>query len=448
MNYKKSHYNVTVKTEEGARLFNARTGAIVEISSMDPLFPDFEESWKHETFNIDDHEWFQPLKDGQFIIPEELNEIPDYIESFNTRQRTTDRTSLIVLPTEECNFRCVYCYENFLKPQMSEETQDALKKYLTKTMEQVRGFSIEWFGGEPLLGMDVIRNISTDAVRVAEEHNIPYTAAITTNGYLLTPEVFEEAVSDWKIFRYQITIDGPREFHDHRRPLEEGGSTFDQIISNLRYVAKADHPEVLYIVRMNVDSDNLKTVPEFARLIKDIVGDDKRARFYVRPTWGKSKFELLTDFESRSLRKQIVDICAEVGLYLYDSDLVLNPALGMCYAADPHSLVIGPDGSVYKCTSAFDLPENLVGRLAVDGTMQLDHERFDLWVESSIEKYPQCRRCAVLPICNSAHCPKREVTRAKLKDGRSPHPVCPSYKDEVKLFVESALQEESIKEFS
>ncbi len=444
MNYKKSRYNVTVKTDDGARLFNARTGAIVELSDTDPLFPQFEETWGRATFQLSDHEWLPALKDANFIIPEELNEIPDYIASFNARQRATDQMSLIVLPTEQCNFRCVYCYENFLKPEMNAETQEALKKYITKTMERVHGFAIEWFGGEPLLGIDVIRNVSTHTVAAAREHNVPYAASITTNGYLLTPEVFEEAVNEWKILRYQITIDGPRDFHNQRRHLESGASTYDQVISNLEYIAKSDHPELLYSVRMNVDRENLRTVPEFARIVKDVVGDDRRARFYVRPTWGESKFELLTNFEQRSLRKQIVDVCAEVGLYLYDSDLILNPGLGMCYAADPRSLVIGPDGNVYKCTSAFELPENLVGRLDNDGTIKIDQEKFSLWVESSIEKYPQCRRCAVLPICNSGHCPKTQVT--KPREMRS-QPVCPPYKDEIKLLVGSAFQEEPVKEF-
>ncbi len=440
MNYKKSRYNVNVRTETGVRLFNARTGAIVELSCTDPLFPKFEESWRRETFQLSDHEWFPPLEDGKFIVPEGTQEIPEYIASFNARQATKDRMSLIVLPTEQCNFRCVYCYETFQKPSMSEENQAALKKYISKTMEQVRGFMIEWFGGEPLLGIDVIRDISTHAVAAARQHNASYDSSITTNGYLLTPEVFEEAISEWKISRYQITIDGPRDFHNGRRVLESGGHTYDRIISNLQYMAKSDHPELMYIVRMNVDRDNLRTVPEFAGIVKDIVGDDRRARFYVRPTWGESKFDLLTNFETRSLRKQIIEVCNELGLYLYDSDLFLNPALGMCYAADPRSLVIGPDGSVYKCTSAFDLPENLVGRLTSEGTIKLNQEHFSLWVESGIEKYPQCRRCAVLPICNSAHCPKIEVTRSKLGN-RDNHPVCPPYKDQIKMFVGGALQE-------
>lgn len=441
MNYKKSRYNVTVKTQDGARLFNARTGAIVELNNMDPLFPDFEEVWRHEIFQLSDHEWFQALKEASFIIPEETNEIPDYIASFNARQNTSDRVSLIVMPTEQCNFRCVYCYEGFEKPSMNDGTQDALKTYITNTMQRVRNFSIEWFGGEPLMALDVVRNISNHAVRVAREQGVAFNAAITTNSYLLTPEVFDEAVVDWRILRYQITIDGPREFHDKRRMLQSGGGTFDQIIRNIRYMAESDYPDLLYVIRMNVDKDNLSTVPEFARIIKDVVGDDKRARFYVRPTWGKSKFDLLTNFESRSLRKQIIEVCAEVGLYLYDSDLFLNPALGMCYAADPHSLVIGPDGSIYKCTSAFDLPENLVGQLTNEGTIQLNVENFSMWVESGIDKYPQCRRCAVLPICNSAHCPKNEVLRMKANESAT-RPVCPPYKEDIKMFIGGAVQEE------
>ncbi len=437
MDYKKSRYNVTVKTEHGARVFNSRTGAVVEFSESDPLFSRFQETWTQQKFHLADHEWLQALKERGFIVPEDFNEIPSYISSFNARMASKEQVRLIVLPTEECNFRCVYCYESFLKPQMRAETQEALKRYISATMERVKGFEIEWFGGEPLAGIDAMRNISTHAVKVANEHGVSFSANVTTNGYLLTPEVFEEAVNHWGISHYQITIDGPREFHDQRRVLNGGGETYDQIVSNIAHIAKSDYPDLMYIIRMNVDRDNLKTVAEFARTVKDLVGDDPRARFFVRPVWGKSKFELLTNFEQRSLRRQIVDICNEVGLRLFDVDLVLNPQLGMCYAADPRSLVIGTDGSIYKCTSAFELPENLVGRLTPDGTIQIDRDKFSLWVESSIEKYPQCRHCAVLPICNSAYCPKEHVTRERGTDER---PECPPFKDEMKMLVQVAHQ--------
>lgn len=443
MNFKKSRYNVIARKEEGVRLFNSRTGAIIELEKTDPLFPAFADTWKQQTFELGDHVWFSTLKEMGFIIPEDINEVSNYLASFDAQQKRTDYMGLIIMPTEQCNFRCVYCYESFLKPQMKPDMQEALKKYVTTTMNRVKAFSIEWFGGEPLLGKDVIRNISTHAVALAKERGVDFASNITTNGYLLDPDTFDEAVTKWNINRYQITVDGPREFHNKRRVLESGGPTFDKVISHLEYMAKSDYEDLIYVIRMNVDGENLKTVPEFARIVKDIVGDDKRARFFARPVWGKSECDLLTNFEARSLRKQMVEICAETGLKLFDSDLFLTPGGGMCYAADARSMIIGPDGAIYKCTSAFDLPENLVGQLTPEGAVQLNIENFNLWIKPGTEKYSQCRQCAILPVCNSGHCPKIDIDRNKRHEDTS-RPVCPSYKEDMKTYVANATIEEEL----
>ncbi len=441
MKYRKSRYNVTARREDGVRLFNSRTGAILEFDKSDPLFPTFAETWREQTFDLNDHVWLAALRDTGFVVPEDLNEISDYIAQFDKRQKSSDYASLIIMPTEQCNFRCVYCYESFLKPQMNPKMQEALKKYISTTVDRVNTFAIEWFGGEPLLGKDVLRNISTHTVALSKERDVSFSAAITTNGYLLDPDTFDEAVTEWNLKLFQITIDGPKDLHDKRRVLESGGPTFDKIMSHLEYIAKSDYPDVKYVVRMNVDSENLKTVPEFARTLKDIVGDDKRARFFARPVWGKSSCDLLTNFEARSLNKQVVEICQETGLRLFDGEMFLTPGTGMCYAADTHSLVVGPDGALYKCTSAFELPENLVGQLTEDGAVQLDMRKFNMWVKPGTEKYSQCRQCAILPVCNSGHCPKIDIEREKRKEDMS-RPVCPTYKENMKTLVAAAPLEE------
>ena len=51
---------------------------------------------------------------------------------------------------------------------------------------------VEWFGGEPLLCMDVIENLSKHFIDICRKAHKGYTAAITTNGYLLDLETFRK----------------------------------------------------------------------------------------------------------------------------------------------------------------------------------------------------------------------------------------------------------------
>jgi uncharacterized protein len=63
---------------------------------------------------------------------------------------SSDSLGLIILPTEACNFRCVYCYETFEHGKMNPILVQALKKFITSRISDLSSLSISWFGGEPL----------------------------------------------------------------------------------------------------------------------------------------------------------------------------------------------------------------------------------------------------------------------------------------------------------
>jgi uncharacterized protein len=67
---------------------------------------------------------------------------------------------LIFLVTEQCNFRCTYCYENFEKGKMSDDVIEGVIKYVEKRGPQLKNLNVHWFGGEPLLALDVIEKLS------------------------------------------------------------------------------------------------------------------------------------------------------------------------------------------------------------------------------------------------------------------------------------------------
>lgn len=62
---------------------------------------------------------------------------------------------LILMPNEDCNFRCVYCYEDFVKSEMKETVQKGILKYLEKTYSLIIG---------PLIGSTLIISIGFTGV--------------------------------------------------------------------------------------------------------------------------------------------------------------------------------------------------------------------------------------------------------------------------------------------
>lgn len=84
---------------------------------------------------------------------------------------------------------------------------------------------------------------------------------------------------------------------------------------------------------------------------------------------------------------------------------MMLPGGSVCYAAKPHSLAVGADGKLYKCTCALDEEVNRIGRLLPDGSVAIDYDKLALWVGSGDDKDPVCRSCFYRPSCQGNHCP-------------------------------------------
>ena len=71
-----------------------------------------------------------------------------------TEVLAADVLHLILLPTEACNFRCTYCYEDFRLGRMSEDVVRGVEALLSRRAEGLARLEISWFGGEPLAAGD------------------------------------------------------------------------------------------------------------------------------------------------------------------------------------------------------------------------------------------------------------------------------------------------------
>ena len=179
-----------------------------------------------------------------YLTPEELSFLFNFkqlaqdspiLKKFNNRQLNNNFTSLTICPTINCNFDCPYCFENHYPGKMSEKTQNDIIELTKKLLlySKNKSLHITWYGGEPLLAIDVIESLSKKFLSLVEENKIKYSASIITNGFLLDQEK-ADILSNYKVTNYQITLDGLEETHNKTRRLANGGPTFDVIINNLR----------------------------------------------------------------------------------------------------------------------------------------------------------------------------------------------------------------------
>jgi uncharacterized protein len=423
--YKASRFNAfTTTDEEGILLCNSYTGALA----------DFSKAEKEEVMGYLKNQLgpeSSPVKDALlengFLVPGHADE-KKRAEFLHQSLHRTDMLHLILMPTEACNFRCTYCYESFVRGRMDDGTVSGVKALVSERIKTLNSLHISWFGGEPLMELELMEELTSLFQEEAKKHNVSYSADISTNGYFLSKEVFQKLLA-MDVRQFMVTIDGVERVHDKRRFLIGGGKTYQNIMENLKS-AKESSENFDLSIRVNFDEDNLKETVELTQLLKEYFAEDPRFGILFRPVgrWGGKHDEdipICSHITANEKMWQLTENAIEEKLFM--SSMVggiMNPAGSVCYAAKPSSFVIGANGQLYKCTTALDQDVNHVGTLHEDGTMDLDYDKLISWVTSGEETDPVCQNCFYRPACQGNHCPwYRALT------GDRP---CPSEKTNIK----------------
>ncbi len=210
---------------------------------------------------------------------------------------------LYILVTEECNFRCLYCYQEHRSIILSQDVQKGIIRFVKKNIRRYTGVHISWFGGEPLLCMDIIRKLSEELIKICKEQRRSYKADITTNGYLLTVPIIKELIK-YKVLYYQVTIDGLKDTHDRRKKLKNGSGTYDIIIRNLLNIKQDIHTRTISIlIRSNFLESDLTKLSDCIETYYKYFGDDNRFLFAPGGAgdWGVFKIKITCAFVNRSI---------------------------------------------------------------------------------------------------------------------------------------------------
>lgn len=349
------------------------------------------------------------LADRGYFVREGVNEFRQFQMLFGEQHYRRDALELIVMSSEDCNLRCRYCYEDFARGTMIPEVREGIKNLVRKRIKKLNRLHIAWFGGEPLYGWEAVEDLAPFFVEIADEYDVPFGANMTTNGYLLTPDVVDKLFA-WRILRFQITLDGLPDHHNQSRPARDGSPTFERIFENLKSLARRDE-EFSVLLRANFDQTNHDGLPEFVQMLADELENDPRFQLALKAVgqWGGDNDDNLEVCGAEDIARVQADMTAlarSKGIETGSLRDVAKPGSQVCYAARPYNFLIGATGKVMKCTIVLDKDDyNVVGRITQEGELELDGDRLALWTEPAYEQDSQCRKCVVLPSCQGIHCP-------------------------------------------
>ena len=320
---------------------------------------------------------------------------------------------LIIIPTEQCNFRCTYCYERSNQTAMKHQIGEAIKALISRRVPDLDTLYVGWFGGEPLLARSSIGDISQYIRGLTRSYpRLIYRAGMATNGYLLTPSMFSELV-ELGISDYQITLDGPQQIHDKHRPTANGKGTFSRIWKNL--VAIRDSAaQVRMLLRIHFDPSRIS---HLGALIEDVRREflpDRRFTIHfqaIRRLGGKDddKIEVFSAVEEQRRIRML-----QRELHKDRNRKGTRERPYVCYASRPNSLVIYPNGDIGKCTVALYDPSNRIGSINREGTVNIDSELLNPWLRGFMGKPDlsilQC------PLKNFPKAPGRGASRIRDAD--------------------------------
>lgn len=291
---------------------------------------------------------------------------------------TKSHLGLAVSLTEQCNFRCTYCYETFELRAMSEELFEGLRKFVQKRIPELRTFSLSWFGGEPLLERKRMASFTAYCRELCRMHSVRMAdASVPTNAWGLTRTVLEELVSAG-VRTYMVSLDGEGDIHDQTRQLISGKGTFNRIYENLLSLRESES-EFKIILRLHLHKENIQSQFSLADRLHEDFGSD--LRFSLHPiTIGNFGGESVKTMNLLSSDSHAIE-SALVRRFRPESNdgTEIRPEINVCYASKPNHLFVRPSGQLAKCTSALDREDNDIGRLRPDGTLQLDERKALEW---------------------------------------------------------------------
>ena len=305
--------------------------------------------------------------------------------------------SLMVGLNLDCNFSCVYCYERDMKGNlyMSDATTGRLVDFIRGNFPENKTFlRVDFYGGEPLLSLGLIKSLSNELKSFAESRGAAYSFTLVTNGSLFKRDVARE-LAGLSLESVKITLDGPAEIHNRYRPFRSGAGSFDTIIRNIKdscdlvkigiggnfdvtsydkFVLLLDYlenegltPEKIPMIKF----DPVMKYPEGSTASYEYIG----GCVSINEPW-------LADVSSR-LREEIL----KRG---YNTPK-LTPITCMIEKRD--AFVVNYDGMIYKCPGFIGKKGFEVGDLETGVRDYSSTYRLDIW------KNEECAGCEYLPLC-------------------------------------------------
>ena len=409
---KLSRYNIIFDNDnKNIWMFNTLSGSMI---SLKPEIYNLLKGNNVNEIKTKHNDIFINLKKNGIILDSDLDEINLLKYMYWKTKFLQNKLNLSLTITKDCNFDCKYCYEKKENISFSDDLIKRIIKLVNNKKDSIKYLDIGWFGGEPMMKMDIIEDMTNKFKDICKKNNIIYSSYITTNGYFLNLANFEKLL-DLNVKSIQITIDGPKEYHDRLRPLKGDVGTYDKIISNLleirsKYTRENLPKDFVFHLRVNVSEMNKDSLKgwlknDFPKELKDLI-EIYFARIFSDGEKGSAASINAMDNDifpiNRGSSSGTVDLDKFVQKLKFNTNVQygLHSSFLYCGADYYNNYVILPNGDIAKCGVTMEKFGELNKNGEIIITNQGDYIKWMAKDPFTFNKpFEECENCKLFPIC-------------------------------------------------
>ena len=384
---------------------------VPELAEPQPLPAEVAEEVKERLSpTYGEAEVLEALEEIQYLIDaEELlttDQYHDYVVDFKKRKTVVKALCLHI--AHDCNLACQYCFAeegeyHGRRALMSFEVGKKALDFLIANSGNRRNLEVDFFGGEPLMNWEVVKQLVEYGRSKEKEYNKNFRFTMTTNGVLLNDEIMEYC--NREMSKVVLSLDGRKEVNDKMRPFRGGKGSYDLIVPKFQKFAEMRGDKDYYVrgtfTRHNLDFS--KDVMEFADLgfrsmsIEPVVAapeEEYAIREEDLPQIMEEYDRLAEEYLKRKKEGR--------GFNFFHFNIDLNQ--GPCVAkrlsgcgSGTEYLAVTPWGDLYPCHQFVGQEEFLLGNVDTGVTNERIRDEFKL---CNVYAKDKCRDCFARFYCS------------------------------------------------